>query len=93
MRSRCQSDQLGSWNTARPSSLSLEQMTGTLPSPWTVHLPHGKPRPYSSTVGRVRRDTEDNYSYPWLFWDTATKQNRPLLHSQALYRRDNVNVV
>ena len=41
---------LGSWNTdrPRPSSLSLEQMSGTLPSPWTTNsgmkLPPSHPR-------------------------------------------------
>ena len=85
---------LGSWNTARPrpSSLSLEQRSGTLPSPWTVTVAGPQPRHFL-TAGRTKYDKDDNYSYPWLFFDPNTKLNHPVHCSEALFRRDNINVV
>ena len=109
---------LGSWNTerARPSSLSLEQMSGTLPSPWTLtngmKLPASQlrsvPAPdlttwlhnygqlcrhYSHTMGRLKSDKDDNYTYPWVFFDQTSQQKSQVLRPQARYNRENINLV
>ena len=50
-------------------------------------------RHYSHTMGRLKSDKDDNYTYPWVFFDPTTQQKNKMLHSQARYKKENVNVV
>ena len=50
-------------------------------------------RQYSQTMGRHKYDKDDNYTYPWVFFEANSKQRNPVLYSQAMYRRDNINLV
>jgi len=90
----------------RPSSLSLEHISDSLASPWALNNTKMKSsektgkkdklRPFSHTmtIGRMRSEDEDsNYNYPWVFYDAATQENRRVFYTQALYRKDNINVV
>jgi len=86
----------------RPSSLSLEHISDTLPSPWPLPKQpekfgkQDKPRPFSHTMtmDRMRsEDEESNYNYPWVFYDPHTQENRRVFYTQALYKKENINVV
>ena len=49
---------------------------------------------HTMTMGRIRAEDEDsNYNYPWVFYDANTQQNKRVFYTQALYKKDNVNVV
>ena len=53
-----------------------------------------RPFSHTMTIGRMRSEDEDsNYNYPWVFYDAATQENRRVFYTQALYRKDNINVV
>ena len=42
-------------------------------------------------MGRLKSDKDDNYTYPWVFFDPTTQQK--VLHTQARYKKENINVV
>ena len=43
-------------------------------------------------MGRLRGEDED-YNYPWVFYDADTKENKRVFYTQALYKKENINVV
>ena len=46
------------------------------------------------TMGRLRNeDEESTYNYPWVFYDPHTQENRRVFYTQALYKKENINVV
>ena len=72
---------LGSWT--RPSTLNMDSK-GTMPSPWTV----GK-----GMQGKQMQEENTSTGYPWVFYDPDTEEKKAVIYSQALYQRDNINVV
>ena len=50
-------------------------------------------RHYSHTMGRLKSDKDDNYTYPWVFFDQTSQQKSQVLRPQARYNRENINLV
>lgn len=48
-------------------------------------------------LGKLRRDRDDdedsNYNYPWVFYDPDKQEKKRVFYTQALYKKDNINVV
>ena len=61
---------------------------GAISSPWSVTLPNQK----WGKQGMMEEE-EQNSSYPWVFYDANTEQKKAVIYSQALYQRENINVV
>ena len=76
---------LGSWT--RPATLKMDSK-GTISSPWSVTLPNQKWGKQGMMV-----EEEQGSSYPWVFYDANTEQKKAVIYSQALYQRENINVV
>ena len=70
---------LGSWT--RPSTLNMD-CKGTLPSLWTV-----------GERGKQVQGQEQMNNYPWVFFNANNQEKKAVIYSQALYQRDNINVV
>ena len=76
---------LGSWT--RPATLKMDSK-GTISSPWSVTLPNQR----WGKQGMMEEE-EQGSSYPWVFYDANTEQKKAVIYSQALYQRENINVV
>jgi len=68
-------------NLTRPSTLNMD-CKGTLPSLWTV-----------GERGKQVQGQEQMSNYPWVFFNANNQEKKAVIYSQALYQRDNINVV
>ena len=55
-------------------------------------------RQYSHTMGRLGKlrkddDEDSNYNYPWVFYDPDKQEKKRVFYTQALYKKENINVV